>query len=334
MNENFGGAEDADELGGQEVVDKPFPARAAMQEATLVDGLLDFFRWRGEWLDWALLGGKSREALAGALPVGIQHVEPLAVDLGWDRGSGGDFFGTELDVVRMTVNGREVGILQSGNPFVERYFEILANASALDLGGGREILVGEVEDMVAFILKVDAILEHSFLSVERPLQHVPTGEPEFGFCGLLDAAENGSRMAGNGENFCVGEAFEDFGEVAYQHRAFFSSIDGLFAVSVAFVKILGTTKMLGGLLRVGGKSVPEEEFSPSVGVFQPPLVEKQTPWQIVALQLRLIHQRDCGVLIQAGVKHRCAGAEDAYDEEMLGSLAGRHAGKKAGGSGE
>jgi hypothetical protein len=40
------------------------------------------------------------------------------------------------------------------------------------------------------------------------------------------------------------------------------------------------------------------------------------------------------VLIQAGVKHRCAGAEDAYDEEMLGSLAGRHAGKKAGGSGE
>ena len=36
------------------------------------------------------------------------------------------------------------------------------------------------------------------------------------------------------------------------------------------------------------------------------------------------------MLVQAGVEHRCAGAEDACDEEMLGSLAGGHAGKGGG----
>ena len=146
--------------------------------------------------------------------------------------------------------------------------------AAPPIGSGAGTSFAEVEYRVAIILEVDAILEHSFLSVERPLQHVPTGKPGFIFCGLLDAAENGSRMAGNGENFCVGEAFDDFGEVAYQHGALLSSINGLFAVGVAFVKILGTMEMLGGLLGIGWKSVPEEKFSPSVGVFQPFFVEK------------------------------------------------------------
>ena len=36
------------------------------------------------------------------------------------------------------------------------------------------------------------------------------------------------------------------------------------------------------------------------------------------------------MLIQAGVKHRCAGAEDACNEKILGMLAGGHAGKKEG----
>jgi hypothetical protein len=32
------------------------------------------------------------------------------------------------------------------------------------------------------------------------------------------------------------------------------------------------------------------------------------------------------MLIQTGVEHRCAGSEDACDEEILGSLAEGHAG--------
>ena len=107
--------------------------------------------------------------------------------------------------------------------------------------------------------------------------------------------------------------------------AFLTAVDGLFAVGVGFVKILGTVEMIGGFLGIGGESMPEKEFSPRVGIFQPSLPEKQTLRQVVTLQLRLIHQRDCGMLVQAGVKHRCAGAEDACDEEILGSLAGGHA---------
>lgn len=129
-NEGLGGAEDADALGGQEVVDEPFPARAVMQESTFADGALDFFRRRGQWLDWAFVGGESGEALAGALPVGVQHIEPLVGEVRSNRGGGGDFSGTESDVVGMVVNGREVGILQIGHPFVKRDFEVVADAAA------------------------------------------------------------------------------------------------------------------------------------------------------------------------------------------------------------
>lgn len=47
-DKNFGGAENADELGGQEVVDEPLPARAVMEKSPLADSALDFFRWRGQ----------------------------------------------------------------------------------------------------------------------------------------------------------------------------------------------------------------------------------------------------------------------------------------------
>ena len=72
--------------------------------------------------------------------------------------------------------------------------------------------------------------------------------------------------------------------------------------------------------------MPEEEFPPGVGIFQPPLAEKKALRQIVALKFRFIHQRNRGMLIQTGVEHRCARAKDACDEKILGSAAGGHAG--------
>ena len=327
-DEGLGGAEDADKLGGQEVVKESLPACAVMEKSSLADGVLDFFRWRGHWWDRAFGGGESGEALVGALPLGIQHSEPFAGDVGWNRWGGGDFFGTEFDVVGVVVNGGEVSILQIGHPFVEWDFKVVANAAAFGLGRSREVLVGEVQNAVALILEQNAVLEHFFLSIKRPLQHVPAREPGFIFCSLLDAAEDGSWVAGNGENFCVREALKDFGKVAYQQGALLSTVDGLLAVCVGFVKIFGAMEILGRFLGIGGKSVTEEKFSPRVGIFQPSLPEKQTLRQVVTLQLRLIHQRDRGMLVQAGVKHRCAGAEDACDEEILGSLAGGHAGKE------
>ena len=53
VDENFGGAEDADELGRQEVVDEPLPTCAIMQESPLADGALDFFDGRRQWFQRA-----------------------------------------------------------------------------------------------------------------------------------------------------------------------------------------------------------------------------------------------------------------------------------------
>ena len=58
---------------------------------------------------------------------------------------------------------------------------------------------------------------------------------------------------------------------------FLAAVDGLFAVGVGFVKILGTVEMSGGFLGIGRESMPEEEFSPRVGIFQPSLAQKQAP---------------------------------------------------------
>ena len=181
---------------------------------------------------------------------------------------------------------------------------------------------------MAFILEQDAVLKQFFLSIESPLQHPASTEPLVRFCGLLDATENSGWIPRNGDDFCVGKSFDQLGQIGLKGWAFFAAVNGLLAVGEASVKILGRIKMCGGILGLGWESVTAEEFCPSVGVFQPFLAEKQTLWQVVTLEFRFIHQRDCGMLVQAGVKHRCAGAEDACDEEILGSLAGGHAGKR------
>ena len=58
------------------MIDTAFPSRAVVQKSTFADGGLDFFLWRGQWLDRALLGAKLCEAILGALPVGLQKIEP------------------------------------------------------------------------------------------------------------------------------------------------------------------------------------------------------------------------------------------------------------------
>lgn len=76
-DENFGGAEDADELDWQEMMDEPFPAPEVIQESTLANGGLNCFGWLGHWWDRAFVGGEPGNALAGALPLGIQHIQPF-----------------------------------------------------------------------------------------------------------------------------------------------------------------------------------------------------------------------------------------------------------------
>lgn len=234
----------------------------------------------------------------------------------------------QSQVERLVGNRRKICIFQGGHALIEGNPEILADPAAFGLGSVCEVLIGEVQDATPLVLEQDTVLQHFFLPMQRSLQHATPGEPGCGFCRFLDAVENCGGVPRNGDDFCVGEALDELGKIRVEGWAFLSSVGGLLVVGVGFVKILGAVEMLCRILGISRESVPEEEFSPRVGIFQPSLPEKQTLWQVVTLEFRFIHQRDCGMLIQAGVKHRCAGAEDACDEEKLGSLAGGHTGKE------
>ena len=186
-------------------------------------------------------------------------------------------------MVGMVVNGGEIGPLQARHSFVEGDFKEVADAAALPLGMCGEFFIGEVQDLEALIMEQHAVMKHFFLTIESSLQHVATREPGCGFCSLLDAMENGGRISRNGDDFCVGESLDQLGKMRVEGWAFLAAVGGLLAGSVGFVKVLGAMEMLGGILGIGRKSVAEEEFPPGIGIFQPILMEKKTPWQIMAL---------------------------------------------------
>ena len=186
-------------------------------------------------------------------------------------------------MVGMVVNGGEVGPLQARHSLVEGNFKEVADAAALPLGMCGEFFIGEVQDLEALIVEQHAVMKHFFLTIESSLQHVATRKPSCGFCSLLDALQNCGRIAGNRDDFRMGKTLYQVWEKTQKRGAFLASVDGLRAVGVGFVKVLGAMEMLGGFLGIGRKSVPEEEFPPGVGIFQPLFVKKKPPWQIMAL---------------------------------------------------